>query len=356
MIPVSQPKIGEAEQATVLRALKDNRVSMGPWVQRFEDTLAEFFGVDYALTASSGTTALHLALLALGVKPGDEVLVPNLTFVATANAVRYCGATPIPVEVHEQTWTIDPDYLPHAWNPGRTVGIIPVHLYGVPADMDHIVDFARERRLWILEDAAEAFGGALYGDKLGTIGDIGTFSFYGNKTLTTGEGGAIVTRDPQLAARVRKLRGQAQVKPGEYWHDEVGFNYRMTDLSGALGVAQMSHARELISERTAIVGRYRSNLDHRYRHQYPDHRADVAWWMEALCVHNRDHVRAELKSQGIETRPGFVPMSQLPMYASGRHLPVSSALAQTVLCLPTYAGLTFEEVDRICDVFVSVAR
>jgi perosamine synthetase len=362
MIPVSCPSLSALERDLLLQAYDSTRLSMGPWVERFERGLEQMFHVEHAVATSSGTSALHLALLGLGVGPGDEILVPNLTFVATANAVLMCGATPVLVDVDPLTWTLDPALLSAA--AGRhTRGLIAVHLYGRPAALQPLQAFCQTVGIWMLEDTAEACGsllGGLTGPQIhcGTVGQAGVLSFYGNKHLTCGEGGAVLTHDRGLAETVRHLRGQAQVSPGEYWHDTLGWNYRLTDLQAAVGWGQLSRARDLIDRRRAVVQRYRTNLSDDFPHQADLDEDDgwVAWWMEVIVVSNRDQVRAVLADANIETRPGFVPLAQLPHLLTARDFPVSDKLGLGALCLPTFADLPLDKVDAICELVQHVAQ
>lgn len=350
MIQVSQPNLSRIESMLVQDCLDRGQVTQGPMVERFEREFAEFLGVRNAVMVSSGTTALHLALATLGIGPGDEVIVPNLTFVATANAVAYTGATPVLVDVDPKTWCIDPAAAAKAVT-GRTRAIVPVHLYGVPCDMVTICRLAYEHGLRVVEDAAEGLGGFVYGGSLGTYGDAGIFSFYGNKILTTGEGGAVVTNNDRLAQRLRFLRGQAHDPRRRYYHREVGFNYRMTDLQAAVGVGQLARLPELLRQREEIFTYYRSQLQDiftlpsvsEWHHQAP--------WLFTGLVHARERLAARLCAHGIETRPTFVPLNYQPAFRrSSKDLYSSVEIGQAGLSLPTYPGLTLEQLRTICNV------
>ena len=256
-LPVAEPDLGSLEESYVLDAVRSGWVSsIGPYVGRFESGFAEFTGVRHAVAVSNGTTAIHLALLAAGVGPGDEVVVPALTFVATAAAVRHAGAEPVFVDSEPGVGTMDPAALARALSP-RTKAVIPVHLYGNAADMDPILELARKRGLFVIEDAAEAHGAKDRGRIVGSMGHVGVFSFYGNKILTTGEGGAVVTDDDALAVRVRFLKDHAMDPSRRYWHPEVGYNYRMTNVQAALGCAQLERYGELTAKRQRVLDLYR---------------------------------------------------------------------------------------------------
>ncbi|OLE77539.1 MAG: aminotransferase DegT, partial [Bacteroidetes bacterium 13_1_20CM_4_60_6] len=255
-IPVARPQLGLREREYVLDCVESGWISsVGKYIAAFEERFARFCNVEHAIATNNGTTALHLALVALGVKPDDEVLVPTVTYIATANAVRYCHATPILVDVCADTMTIDPTQIEKKIT-GRTKGIIPVHLYGHPADMSAINEIARRRRLWVLEDAAEAHGAEVDKRRVGGLGTCGVFSFFGNKIITTGEGGAVTTSDPDLAARLRLHRGQGMDPKRRYWFEVVGYNYRMTNIQAALGLAQMEGVDAALAARDQIARWY----------------------------------------------------------------------------------------------------
>jgi perosamine synthetase len=349
-IAVSSPEMSGNEGVYVADCVARGWLSYGPYAKRFEREFAAYCHTRHGIATSSGTTALHLVLAALGVRPGDEIIVPNITFVATANAVTYCGAKPVFVDVSPYTWNIDPDEVASAIT-ARTRGIIPVHLLGLPADMDTLGLIATQSRLWIVEDAAQAIGAIYRRRQIGSIGTAATFSFYANKTITTGEGGIVVTDRDELRDRMWKLRGHAQRAPGEYFHTEVGFNYRMTDLQGAVGCAQMEAIERHTARRVALCGQYRqmaSRLDVTIQHVPKD--VTHGSWMFAVMVpraEQRDRVRKALAADGIETRPMFHPLNRLPMYADARRLGVSENIAARGICLPTHAGVTEADAERI---------
>lgn len=354
-IPVSRPSLTTLERALLTSTFDSGQLTYGPACRAFEQRLADRLGVRHALVTSSGTTALHLALLAAGVHPGDEVLVPDLTFVATANSVTYCGATPVLVDIDPSTWCIDLHDAARKVT-HRTKAIIPVHLYGYPCDMDGVNALAARNGLWVVEDAAEGLGG-YFGDRpLGAIGDLGTYSFYGNKVVTTGEGGAVVTNDTALADLVYSLRGQSMDPARRYFHTAVGYNYRMTDLQAAIGLGQLDRLDSMLHSRCQIFDQYRSLLG---ALEHPHHR-DMAPWLYTLLLPphaNRDQVAATLLNQhGIETRPTFVPLHRLPMYYGhcDGDFPVASDVGNRGLSLPTYVGLFEQHVDLIANTLLSL--
>jgi perosamine synthetase len=344
MIHVGQPTLNGHEAQYVNEVLRSNRLTMGPMVDRFERALADWLNVPYARAVSNGTAALHLALLALGIGPGDEVIIPSLTFVATANAVRYCGAQPVFVDVHPASWTIDPTAVKAAVT-ARTRAIIPVHLYGMPADLPALTRIGFP----LVEDAAEAIGTTIHGVKAGAWGDVGCFSFYGNKTLTTGEGGMVVTHDPRLDERIALLRGQGQAPHKNYWHTATGYNYRLTELQAAIGLAQVEQVESLIRHRVALLALYKDLIPLVTWQTGLGDAENGAW--AAVCLLprgvNRDAVRMALLESGIETRPAFYPVHTMPMYSTGQSLPVTDQIAARGIMLPLHGGLTPDDVEFI---------
>lgn len=353
MISVGQPDLTGNEALYALQAIQSTRLSMGPFVERFERTFAEYIGVRYALACSNGTAALHLALMALGIGPGDEVIVPSLTFVSTANAVVYTGAKPVFVDVNPATWTIDPKAVEAAVTE-RTKAIIPVHLYGLPADMVSL----RRINVPIIEDAAESLGAEVRGLKTGALGEMGCFSFYGNKTISTGEGGMVTTDNAGLAERIKLLRGQGQAARRNFWHIEVGYNYRMTDVQAAIGCAQMERVQNLVERRIELMQLYRALLHGCTLQTGYSAMKHGAWGMMALVPQtvNRDAVRMQLWERGIETRPAFYPVHTMPMYATGQCLPHTTRIAERGIMLPLHTGLSNDDVRFICEAVYEVTH
>jgi perosamine synthetase len=352
-IPVSRPSIGPREEELVVDALRSGWVSsLGAYVDAFEAEFARYCGVRYAVSVSSGTTGLHLALAALGIGPGDEVIVPDLTFVATANAVVHAGARPILADIEPETLCLDPDSAKSKVT-SRTKAIIPVHLYGHPADMDRLRSLADEHGLFLIEDAAEAHGAEYKSKKIGGLGDCAIFSFYGNKVITTGEGGMLTTDNHETYERAKFLHAHAMSESRLYWHPEVGYNYRMTNLQAALGLAQLERIDEFLSKRATIMEWYRHAVT-----TGPDIRlncvqagAKSSYWMICLEVDwfdaaRRDAFMRGLRERGIDTRSYFCTLSSMPMYAQ-QPLPVAHRKAQIGLNLPTYPDLCRSDVERI---------
>lgn len=349
MIRVAQPDFSVLERKYLLETFDSGQITQGPRVAEFEDLLARWSDTQFAVAVANGTVALHLALLAYGIGRGDEVIVPDLTFVATANAVRYCGATPVLVDIEPDTWTLDPQKAKDAIT-RRTRAIIPVHVYGSPADMDFFRKLAAARSLVLIEDAAEGRGGELLGQPLGSLSDAGTFSFYGNKVFTTGEGGAIVTNDAHVAQRLKFLRGQAMDPNRRYFHPEVGYNYRMTDLQAAIGLAQLARGGEILEKRSRVFKRYVDNLC--YDGLTPRIRSSgqQAPWLFTILVDDREKLAEELHRFGVETRPTFVPLHRLPPFRSTKYFPAADDVGTRGISLPTHAGVTLEQVDEICGI------
>jgi perosamine synthetase len=355
-IPVAEPVLAGREREYVLEALDSNWISsQGPFNERLEHAFADHAGVRHSLVCTNGTTALHLALASLGVGPGDEVICPALTYVATANAVRYCGAEPVFVDVNEATWTIDPDQLSAVLTP-HTRGVIAVHLYGQVADLEAICAFAARHDLFVVEDAAEAHGAEHRGKRVGSIGDVGTFSLYGNKIITAGEGGVVTTDDDHLAERIALLRGQGQDPARRYWFTAVGFNYRMTNLAAAIALGQLEMIDWHLARRAEVARWYAELLDGVDGLKLATSAATggVDWLVSALVPASaRDGIAASLASRGVETRPFFPPLHTLPPYAvDGARFPVAERLAATGLNLPTSARLSRDDVEYVVRAFL----
>lgn len=362
-IPVAEPALIGNEKEYVLDCLESTWISSnGKYIERFERAFAEFCGVKHALSCCNGTVALHLALLALGVGPGDEVIVPTLTYVASANAVAYCGARPILVDSEPETWNINPGLILKHITP-RTKGIMVVHLYGHPTDMDPILALARQHGLFVLEDAAEAHGAEYKGQRVGSIGEIATFSFYGNKVITTGEGGMVVTNDDDLARKVRQLKGQGQDPERRYWFPVRGYNYRMTNVEAAIGLAQMEKIDWHMQRRRENAEWYRKYLGGKAQFTLSPEMpwARNAYWINCVVLDgafplSRDAVMKELARAGVETRPFFYPMHTLPMYReAGTNFPLAERLAAQGINLPSSATLTEEDVAYVCHTLVELA-
>lgn len=355
-IPVAEPLLGDKELAYITDCVKSGWISsLGKYVRDFEEQFAAYCGVRYGVATFNGTVALHLLAATLNLGPGDEVIMPSLTYVATANAIRYTGATPVFVDSERATWNIDPNVVEAAIT-ARTKAIIPVHLYGHPADMAALQTIAAKHDLWLLEDAAEAHGALYQGQKVGGLSDAAIFSFYGNKIITTGEGGIIVTNNKTWAERAFFLENQGRYPENPYYHPEIAFNYRMTNIQAAIGLAQLERINEMLAIRRRNAAHYNRRLAGLPGLTLPPQMpwAHNVFWMYSVIVEDefglsRDDLRAKLRQAGIETRPFFYPVHTLPMYHTGQFLPVAEELSWRGLNLPSGATLTPEQIEYICD-------
>jgi perosamine synthetase len=356
--PIAEPDIGKLEERYVLDALRSGWVSsLGKYVTEFETQFARYCECEESISTCNGTAALHLALASLGVGSGDEVIVPAMTFVASASAVTYTGARPVFADVDTETWCISAATISKALS-ARTKAIIVVHLFGHPADMDPILRLAADKGITVIEDAAEAHGARYKGHRVGGLGKIGIFSFYGNKVITTGEGGMLTTNDPQLAERARFLRDHAMSPERRYVHPEIGYNYRLTNLQAALGVAQLERIDEFMARRRDIMRWYRESLAHRtdvtLNPEMPW--AESANWMVSALFPasmSTDQIADRLRELGVDTRPFFRPMPMLPFFVRGEmeaaDFPVSEDLARRGLSLPTAGRLRVSDVRSIAN-------
>lgn len=362
-IPLSVPVLGGNAWRYLKECVDTEWVSyQGPFVPRFEEAVAAFVGTRYAVATNSGTAALHLSLHSVGIRSGDEVIVPALTFIATANAVVYTGAIPVFADVDPETWTMDPDSVRQCISP-RTRAIIPVHLFGMPAEMDPIRQIAADHGLIVIEDAAQALGATYKGKRVGSLGKAGCLSFNGNKVITSGGGGMIVTDDQDLAERARFLSMQARSGPG-FFHPEVGFNYRLTNLQAALGLAQIEDLSQILDRKKAIADLYAHRLSEiggltlarSKPWTSPSH------WLNSVLVQDafgtsRDQLIDFLTARNIESRPFFQPLNTLPPYRGCRGTtPVAEELGRRGLNLPSSASLSDEDVVSVCEAISSLHR
>lgn len=352
-IPVYQPSLNGKERDYVLECIDSSWISSkGKFIPLFERSFADRIGVAHAASVSNGTVAIHLALVALGIGPGDEVIVPTLTYIASVNAIRYTGATPVFVDSRIDTWQIDAEDV-RAKLTSRTRAVMAVHLYGHPCDMDALEAICRERDLFLIEDCAEALGTLYKGKHVGSFGHISTFSFFGNKTITTGEGGMVVTNDTTLNDRVVHFKGQGLAAHRQYWHDVVGYNYRMTNICAAIGLAQLEQMDAFLARKRVIADRYKAGLGGLPLSVHGEY-GEVyhSYWMVSILLEDagkRDALKAFLDSKGIETRPLFYPVHTMPMYCERfqRH-PNAEFLGWRGMNLPSWPDLPLESVDEIC--------
>jgi perosamine synthetase len=357
-IPVAEPSLSGREYEYVTECLDTNWISsQGKFIGRFESEFGEFIGSDHALAVTNGTAALHLALAALGIGPGDEVLVPDLTFAASAAAVIFTGATPVLVDIESESWGIDVTAAAELITE-RTAAIMPVHLYGQPSNMDEVIEFARKHNIFVVEDAAESLGSTYRGQHTGTFGDAGIFSFFGNKLITTGEGGMVVFKDAEVAERAKCLRDHGMNPERRYWHDVVGFNYRLTNIQAAIGVAQLEKIDVIIENKLSVAEQYKTllaDLPHiKLPPDLPDTR-NINWAFsilidsEAIGV-SRDRFMNLMAIKGIDTRPIFHPLHEMPPYApfgGNRPFDVSVSVSNSGVSLPSFTALTSEQINFI---------
>lgn len=361
-IPVAAPQLGRRELDYVTEAVRENAISGtgGKFLDRLEEGFASYCSCTQGIATSSGTAALHLAVASLGIGPGDEVLVSALTNMATFFAVLYQQAVPLPIDVEEGTWNLNPALLEQFVTP-RTKAILVVHLYGHPVDMDPVLAFAQRHHLAVIEDAAEAHGALYKGRKVGSLGHVACFSFFANKILTTGEGGMITTNDPNVANRARSLRSLAYGPKSKFMHAEVGFNYRMSNLQAALGCAQLERIEEVIENKRRVARLYTEQLSGIDELCLPVERpyARNVYWMyhialkEATC-RRRDLVMEGMLERGIETRPAFIPYNlQDTFIRDGRAqpglCPVANRAASCGFYLPSSPTLSEHEIRYIAN-------
>lgn len=362
-VPLVEPHLAGNELKYVTDCITANWISsQGAYVTRFEEDFAGFVGSKYALTSTNGTAALHLALMALGIGPGDEVIVPDLTFAASASAVKHCGANPILVDIDPGTWGISPDAIGNAVT-ANTKAIMPVHLYGQPCDMEAVLKVAREHGLAVVEDSAEALGAKYKGRYVGTLGDVGCFSFFSNKVITTGEGGMVVTDDVRIASRIKKLRDHGMSSDRRYWHDVVGYNYRMTNLQAAVGVAQMERIEDFLRRRDEIAESYRRRLSEVAGITLPERfpwSRHINWLFSVLVDEDRfgmtrDSIIDNLAHAGVETRPFFYPLHEQPPFFQEGRFDTTNSVSYRGLCLPCSNNLRDEDIDRVCSLLSELA-
>lgn len=353
------PNLGELEKQKLIDCVDSTYVStVGPFVNEFEEHFSRFLGVESAVSVQSGTAALHMALVELGIGPGDEVILPALTFVASANPVLYVGASPVFVDVDPRTWTLDLQKVGQAITE-KTKAIIPVHLYGNPCEMDALMNLAKKNNLPIIEDATESLGAKWKSQYTGTIGSFGCFSFNGNKFITTGGGGMVLARDPQKTKHIRFLVNQAREASKGYFHEELGYNYRMTNLEAALGLAQMERLEEFLEQKKTFAGIYRDILSDlqfiRFQEELPY--GESSWWLPSMIIEadgiSIDDFQIQLKEAGIPTRRFFGPLVEYPYfrkYLKHDEYPVARSLYKKGINLPASTLNSKEDTVKAAEI------
>ena len=366
MIPVCNPNIGKEELENITNAVETNWISSrGSYIEVFENKFAEYCGVKYGVATNTGTAALHLAIVSLGIGEGDEVIVPNFTMISSALAIHYTGATPVFVDAKEDTWNINPDLIEEKITK-KTKAILPVHIYGHPCDMDKINQLAKKYKLFVIEDAAEAHGAEYNGKKTGSLSDIGCFSFYANKLITTGEGGMLVTNDKKIYDKARSLRNLSFGEEKRFLHNEVGFNYRMTNMQAAIGVAQMGKINKFLKIKRKNAEYYNHLMKRIKKIKRPDEKKNVknSYWMYGIRISknfglSREKVREKLLEDGIDTRDFFIPMNEQPFFnhlQSDEEFPVSKKLSETGLYLPSGIDLNKKDILYIYNLLRSYEK
>jgi perosamine synthetase len=364
-IPLSAPDITQAEIDAVAAVLRTHQLSLGPELTAFERAMAEYHRMPDAVAVSSGTAGLHLSLIALDIGGGAEVLVPSFTFIAVANAVAQVGATPVFVDIDPATLNLDPALLEAAITP-RTRAILVVHTFGVPAAMNPILEIARRHRLKVIEDACEAIGAEYDGLKVGSFGDLAVFGFYPNKQITTGEGGCVLAKDPDLAARLRSLRNQGrspiQGSPDANWFDhvEIGYNFRLSDIASALGRVQLSRIDEILGLRRAAAERYHIRLSGIADLEVPPlslPACTISWFVYVVRLPEREpgfrsRLQTALTARGIATGRYFAPIHRQPAWrhapsATAARVPWTDSIAPRMLALPFFNRITAEQQEKV---------
>ncbi len=350
-LPVYRPDLSGNERRYVLDCIESSWISSnGEYIARFEGAFADYVGARHAIAVCNGTVALHLALHCLGIGPGDEVIVPTFTYIASVNTIAQTGARPVFADSRETDWLLDPDDV-EARITSRTRAILLVHLYGAACDDAPIREIARRRNLKVVEDCAEALGTTIRGRHVGLAGDVGSFSFFGNKTLTTGEGGMVVTNDDALGALMRQVRGQGQSLTRRYWHEVMGFNYRMTNVAAAIGLAQIERVGPILARKQRLGALYRSlaaPLPVVFQ-EIPDHAVSSHWLVTLLLPKgvDRERLMQGMASDGVETRPVFYCAHTMPMYVSTEAFPIAQDIAERGVSLPSYPTMSDDDVDRV---------
>ncbi len=356
MIPLSIPHLAGKELEYVTECIKTGWVSSaGAFVGRFESMVARYVGCKYGVAVVNGTSGLHLAMHIMGIEEGDVVIVPNITFIASANAVTYTNATPVFIDVDPDTWQMDLDLL-EEWlgenNSPMVKAVMPVHVLGNMCDMDRLMDIAYRYGLHVIEDSTEALGSKWNGKPAGSFGEMNVFSFNGNKIITTGGGGVITTNDEGYASRAKHLSTQSKVNPETYYHDEIGFNYRLVNVLAAIGVAQMEQLPEFIEKKKSIDAYYRKNLagigDIRF--QKVEEKSNPNCWLFTFYTQRQEKVLQALKENYIIARPFWYPMNQLPMFRKHEYFTkndYSRDVHAHSLSIPSSVNLTEEEMEKV---------
>ena len=368
-IPVFDISIGSKEKEFVNDCLDKSFIGQGSYVRNFENEFSKFVNCRYGITTTSGTTALHLACKTIGLKEGDQVLVSSSTNMACAFSIDYCGAIPIPIDIEKETWQLDVSKIEKKIN-NKTKAIMVVHLFGHPVDMDKVLEIAKKYNLKVIEDCAESHGVEYKGKKVGSIGDIGAFSFYANKTITCGEGGMIVTNSKNLSDKARSLKNLSYGEKNKFIHDDIGFNYRLPNISAAIGLAQLGKIKEILTEKNRIYNRYKKNLENLKGIKIPiikEWTTKYIMWVFNLYLDesfpvSRDDLVNKLKGKNIETRNAFVPINKQKVLIEKYGLfkeddcPNANHIIDNGFYLPSGNTITNKEIDFVCDEIKSISK
>jgi perosamine synthetase len=358
-IPLSSPDITEHEIEVINQVLRTRYLSIGPMIERFEAAMASYIGTKHAVGVNSGTAGLHLCIKAVGIGEGDEVITSPFSFISSANCILFERATPIFVDIDPKTLNIEAGRIEEKITP-RTKALLPVHVFGQPCDMDKIMAIAGEYDVPVIEDACEAIGAEYKGRKVGTFGHCAVFSFYPNKQMTTGEGGAILTDDEEWTELFRSFRNQGRGKGGGWLaHERLGYNYRLDELSSALGVAQLERIEELLAKREKVAQMYNQLLANIDQVEIPHISPQVimSWFVYVVRLASgvdRDRVMARLEEKGVASRPYFSPIHLQPFYRQmfgfkEGDFPITEAAARSTLALPFHSSLDEESVEYVCN-------
>jgi perosamine synthetase len=369
MIPVNRPALDGNEKRYLIECIESGWISSeGPFVKTLEAGFSEFTGCKYGIAVCNGSFAIDLALAALRIGPGDEVILPSFTIISCAAAVVRAGAVPIVVDSDANSWNFDPALIGDKIT-SRTKAIMPVHIYGLPVDMDPVLELATKHNLFVIEDAAEQHGQTYKGRKVGSLGDIATVSFYPNKHVTTGEGGMVLTSDPELAERCRRLRNLDFDAERRYIHYELGWNLRMSNLQAAVGVAQLERIQETLHKKRQIGARYQERLQGHPLLQLPPKRTPFAenlYWVFGVVLDDRvpfdaREAIARLRARGVDARHFFWPMHEQPVFRKlglfeSTRCPIAERIARRGLFLPSGVGTTIEEVDKSANALMDILK
>ena len=349
-IPIYKPRIDESEFSNVLDCLESSWISSrGEYLEKFENDIKNFLGAKYCSTTSNGTTALHLAMLALDIKNGDEVITTNFTYVASTNAILMVGAKPIFCDINENDLNINTDLIEDLITP-KTKALLVTNVYGNMANFEALNTIAKKYNLYLIEDAAESLGATFKGKKSGNLADVSTLSFFGNKTITTGEGGMIICKNKHIYSKVNQLKNQGNSKSKVYFHDVLGYNYRMTNIQAAIGCAQLQKINSILKSKRRVFEFYKSNLSDYVEFLAPIPDSNSSYWMVPILSKTKsekEKIVNNLSQENVETRPFFTPIDMLPFYEKSK-CNIAKKLFKKGILLPSYPDLTEEELERIC--------